>query len=110
MYSWNKSFLKIINAIQAFYAVKNQNHRKNIENFSDLQSEVIQIILEDKSSKQGFQYDRKNSFDTTTKTITDKKEKLLEGMNVSNVHVKTWEFLNKNQVSDTSLVRPLAIF
>ena len=80
------------------------------EELADLQSEVKHVRLEWRLSVQCFHYDTKEVWEPTTKTIIDTSEQLLEGMNVSNVHVKNWEFMNKTQECDTSLIRALASF
>ena len=72
----------------------------------------------EKLGKQGFHYDIKELFEPIRKTVTDTSQKLLEetkintkaieNLDQSNKYVETLELMNKNEVIDSSLIRPIA--
>ena len=86
-------------------SVKNKDDLKDLEELTNLQSQVKQIRLEDKLGKQGFHYDTKQLFEPIRTAVTDTSQKLIEetkintkaieNMDDSNKYVKTLELMKK---------------
>ena len=79
---------------------------------------VKQVPLVEKLRKQGFHYDTKQQFEPIIKAVKDSNQNYLEetksntkaiqNLDESIKYVKTLESLNKNEVIDSSLSRPIA--
>ena len=90
---------------------------KDLEELDDLQSKVKQVRLVEKLGKQGFHYDAKEIFEPITKTLTDKRQKILEETKINtkaienldeSKYLKSLELMNKNEREHPSLIRPIA--
>ena len=100
------------------YAIKNNDNIKELEELDDLQSQVKQVRLVENLGKQCCQYDMKEPFEPITKTVTDSNQTLLEktksntkaieNLDESNKYVKTLGSMNKNEVHQSSLHRPIS--
>ena len=72
----------------------------------------------EKLGKQGFHCDLKEPFEPITKAFTETSQalfegnlsttKAIEGLDESNVHVKTLELISINGVFESNLIRPIA--
>ena len=85
---------------------------------ADIQLKVKQVRLVEKLRKHGFQCNTEELFEPITNADTYTSQNLfqetksttkaIEELHEPNVHVKALELMNKNGVTDSSLIRPKA--
>ena len=100
------------------YSIGNKDGLKDLDEWADLQSKLKQVRLVKKVGKQCFHYDVRELFEPITKKLTDKSQKLpeeikcnskaIENLDETNNNVRTLESINKIEVINSNLIRPIA--